>query len=160
MPSSMDDALLFINKKFQEFYSEEDARDESLPCYTLFVHLILPTSHLRPQGLAHSVPMHSYPHSQGDVALSNSVQHSQSQNATRRPLIPNHSGESRTLEPVGRQGALTEQKTDSAFRKANDSNSEAAAVQNGQSACQCELEQKIRFIEFGYKLLMLWTWID
>ncbi|MED6111972.1 hypothetical protein PIB30_057313 [Stylosanthes scabra] len=48
------------------------------------------TSHLRPQGPGHSFPRHSYPPSQGNPALLNSTQHSQSQNAVGRPSLPNH----------------------------------------------------------------------
>lgn len=48
--------------------------------------------HLRPQGPAHSFPKHAYAQSQGNAALSNSIQHSQSQNPAGRPLAPNHAG--------------------------------------------------------------------
>ncbi|CAL0329427.1 unnamed protein product [Lupinus luteus] len=119
---------------------------QTLPQQPFAQHQILMPPHLRPQGPAHSVPRHSYPQSQGNAALSNSTQHSQSQNATGRPLIPNHPGQvqpfaqsastfpvrpgqaselqSRTLETVGRQGDIIEPQTDPASGKANELNSE------------------------------------
>ncbi|KAF1883235.1 hypothetical protein Lal_00030339, partial [Lupinus albus] len=149
-PMSVDNALLFINKKFEQFQNEDDARHEYLlkalanlkhkPYYSstqqpYTQHQILMPSHLRPQGLTHSIPKHFYPHSQGIVALLNNTHQIQSQNAIGKPLIPNHHThiqpfsqsantiQSRTLEPVGRQGGFIEQQTDSASSKATELNS-------------------------------------
>lgn len=62
-----------------------------LPQQPFAQHQMPMPSHLRPQGPAHSFPKHAYPQSQGNTALSNSTQHSQSQNAVGIPIL-SHAG--------------------------------------------------------------------
>ena len=66
---------------------------QTLPQQPFAQHQMPMPSHLRPQGPAHTFPRHAYPPSQGNPALLNSTQHSQSQNAVGRPLIPNHAAQ-------------------------------------------------------------------
>ncbi|TKY67983.1 AT-rich interactive domain-containing protein 1 [Spatholobus suberectus] len=65
---------------------------QQIPQQPFGQHQMHMPSHLRPQGPAHSFPKHAYPQSQGSTALSNSIQLSQSQNASGRPLVPSHTG--------------------------------------------------------------------
>ncbi|RDX97424.1 hypothetical protein CR513_19805, partial [Mucuna pruriens] len=65
---------------------------QQIPQQPFAQHQMPMPSHLRPQGPAHSFPKHAYPQLQGNTALPNSIQHSQSQNAAGRPLVPHHAG--------------------------------------------------------------------
>lgn len=65
---------------------------QQIPQQPFAQHQMPMPSHSRPQGPAHSFPKHAYPQSQGNTALSISILHSQSPNATGRPLVPNHAG--------------------------------------------------------------------
>lgn len=130
-------------------------------------------SHLRPQGPAHSFPKHAYPHSQGNTALPNSTQHSQSQNAMGRSLNTNHTGHiqpfaqsantipvrqgnqgqlssellPRAPEPIERQGNVVEQQTESASGKLSKNFKDSDAGSGSANELKSEKETDLKPIE-------------